>query len=161
MAASNIKIIKNIQKEGPYYIGGYSFGGMVTFEVARQLEENKDELNMLLLIEAANPELLQTMTFSDEKAKREFEQKIDRNEFLAQKYKPEKVNTRLSLIKADLALSELTEESRAHFHNTKYGWDKYCFDIVEYTITGEHSSIFETENINHLGSLIKNLLEER
>ncbi len=52
MASSYMQIIKKIQKEGPYYLAGYSFGGMVVFEIARQLEENQDELNALILIEA-------------------------------------------------------------------------------------------------------------
>ncbi|HXR26100.1 MAG TPA: alpha/beta fold hydrolase, partial [Candidatus Binataceae bacterium] len=37
MAAHYIKEIRNLQPAGPYYLAGYSFGGLVTFEIAQQL----------------------------------------------------------------------------------------------------------------------------
>jgi thioesterase domain-containing protein len=161
MASSYIKIIKNIQKTGPYYLAGWSFGGMVVFEMARQMEENRDEISSLILIEAANPMLVESMIFNDENARLEFEQKVDRNVLLSRKFKPKNVKTNLSLIKAQLAFNELTPESYKLFQDSKYGWDKYCSNINEYTISGEHANIFENENINQLGSIIKSLLEER
>jgi thioesterase domain-containing protein len=159
MAKSYISTIKKIQKEGPYYLAGYSFGGMAAFEMARQMEENLDEVNALILIEAANPMLIKDMIFSDETAKREFEEKIDRNAVLAKKYRPSKVKVKLSLIKAQLAFRELSEESYELFQNSQYGWNKYCSDITEYTIPGEHSTIFDKDNILQLGSILKKLLE--
>ncbi len=37
MATHYIREIREVQPEGPYYLGGYSFGGRVAFEMARQL----------------------------------------------------------------------------------------------------------------------------
>jgi amino acid adenylation domain-containing protein len=37
MAAQYVKEVLAVQTEGPYYLGGYSFGGKVAFEMARQL----------------------------------------------------------------------------------------------------------------------------
>jgi hypothetical protein len=72
------------------------------------LEENKDKLNALNLIEATNPKLIQIMTVdNDEEAKKEFEQKIDWNELLTQSYKSKKVHAKFSLIKTKSALSVL------------------------------------------------------
>lgn len=36
--------IKKRQPQGPYAVGGYSFGGMVAFEIAKRLESNGDEV---------------------------------------------------------------------------------------------------------------------
>jgi len=37
LAAEHVAAIRAIQPEGPYYLGGWSFGGAVAFEVAQQL----------------------------------------------------------------------------------------------------------------------------
>jgi thioesterase domain-containing protein/acyl carrier protein len=37
MAADYIKEIRSVQPEGPYFLGGYSFGGVVAVEMAQQL----------------------------------------------------------------------------------------------------------------------------
>jgi polyketide synthase PksN len=39
MAAYYIYIIRSVQPEGPYDLGGYSLGGVLAYEVARQLQE--------------------------------------------------------------------------------------------------------------------------
>ncbi len=37
MASHYIKEIRSVQPEGPYFLGGYSFGGMIALEMAQQL----------------------------------------------------------------------------------------------------------------------------
>ena len=37
LAASYVKEVRELQPEGPYYLGGLSFGGIVAFEMAQQL----------------------------------------------------------------------------------------------------------------------------
>ncbi len=99
------------------------------------------------------------MTFKDEAAKQEFEQQIDRNVLLAKKFKPKKVKAKLSLIKAQLAFSELSPESYTLFQDSLYGWDKYCSNISNYIVPGEHSTVFDEENnITQLGDIMKKLL---
>ncbi|KAL1866900.1 Type I Iterative PKS [Diaporthe australafricana] len=55
LAASYVAEIKRRQPEGPYLLGGYSVGGVAAFEAARQLLENGDEVEKLLLIDSACP----------------------------------------------------------------------------------------------------------
>lgn len=43
--------IKAAQPEGPYLIGGWSFGAVVAFEVVRQLEEQGDEVALFAVID--------------------------------------------------------------------------------------------------------------
>ena len=49
MAGKYIEIIKSIQPQGPYYIGGLCFGGVVAHEMALQLN---DEVEKLIIFDA-------------------------------------------------------------------------------------------------------------
>lgn len=51
MASMLVDALKTIQRKGPYRLGGYCFGGVVAFEMARQLEE-KNEACLVELIDA-------------------------------------------------------------------------------------------------------------
>jgi len=55
MAADYIKEIRTIQPEGPYFLGGYSFGGLVAFEMAHQLQKQEQKVALLVLIDPASP----------------------------------------------------------------------------------------------------------
>ena len=39
MAAYYLQEVRKVQPQGPYFFGGYSFGGFVAFEMAQQLHE--------------------------------------------------------------------------------------------------------------------------
>ncbi|KAL4981893.1 BcPKS20, polyketide synthase [Aspergillus falconensis] len=54
-AAACVADIKRRQPQGPYMVGGWSFGGVVAFEIARQLLEAGDEVEKLVLIDTACP----------------------------------------------------------------------------------------------------------
>ncbi len=47
--------IRKIQPEGPYLLGGYSFGGLVAYEMAQQLKAAGVETSKLLLFDVPNP----------------------------------------------------------------------------------------------------------
>ena len=51
MAADYLKEIKARQPNGPYYLCGYSFGGLVAFEIARRLSESGDEVGLVGLFD--------------------------------------------------------------------------------------------------------------
>jgi amino acid adenylation domain-containing protein/FkbH-like protein len=55
MARAYVADLKVAQPAGPYYLGGYCFGGNVAYEMARQLEERGDEIALLLLLNCAPP----------------------------------------------------------------------------------------------------------
>ncbi len=55
MAAAYLRDIRAQQPHGPYRIGGYSMGGVVAFEMARQLEAAGEETGLLVLIDAFAP----------------------------------------------------------------------------------------------------------
>jgi amino acid adenylation domain-containing protein len=51
MAADYLKEIKGRQPNGPYYLCGYSSGGLVAFEIARRLSESGDEVGLVGLFD--------------------------------------------------------------------------------------------------------------
>ncbi|WP_392531410.1 amino acid adenylation domain-containing protein [Nostoc sp. C117] len=55
MAAHYIQEIQTLQPHGPYFLGGYSFGGAVAFEMARQLHEQGEEIGTLIILDSCRP----------------------------------------------------------------------------------------------------------
>ena len=53
MAAHYIAELRVLQPEGPYYLGGYCFGGNVAYEMARQLKAQGQKTALLALINCA------------------------------------------------------------------------------------------------------------
>lgn len=50
IAAQYVSDLRKIQKQGPYRLGGYCFGGNVAYEMARQLRAQNQHVALLLLI---------------------------------------------------------------------------------------------------------------
>lgn len=55
IAAHYLDEIQTVQNQGPYFIGGYSFGGLIAFEMARQLKRDKREVGALFLLDSQFP----------------------------------------------------------------------------------------------------------
>ena len=55
MAADYVQEIRTIQSEGPYYLGGYSLGGLVAYGTAQQLKRRGQDVKLLLLLDPAPP----------------------------------------------------------------------------------------------------------
>nr|WP_017314620.1 non-ribosomal peptide synthetase [Mastigocladopsis repens] len=55
MAALYIKEIKIIQPTGPYFLGGYSLGGMIAYEMARQLDTQGEKVGILAMLDTCRP----------------------------------------------------------------------------------------------------------
>ncbi len=51
IARRYIAAIRRVQPEGPYHLGGWSFGGFVAFEMARQLREEGQEVGSLVVLD--------------------------------------------------------------------------------------------------------------
>jgi amino acid adenylation domain-containing protein len=51
LACHYIKELQQVQPEGPYYLAGFSFGGVIAYEMARQLQANGHEVNLVALLD--------------------------------------------------------------------------------------------------------------
>ncbi len=56
MAAHYIEVIQSVQPQGPYLLGGHSFGGAVAFEIAQQLQKQGQEVALLAILDNTAPE---------------------------------------------------------------------------------------------------------
>jgi FkbH-like protein len=54
MAAYHIDRIRSIRSRGPYLVGGMCAGGVIAFEIARQLQSQGEEVALVALIDAAD-----------------------------------------------------------------------------------------------------------
>lgn len=52
MASRYVQEIRKVQPHGPYRIGGYSFGGLVAYEMAQMLEAQGEQLALLALFDS-------------------------------------------------------------------------------------------------------------
>jgi amino acid adenylation domain-containing protein len=55
MAALYLEAIKAVQPQGPYLLGGYSFGSLVAFEMAQQLFRQGEQVSALIIIDGDPP----------------------------------------------------------------------------------------------------------
>jgi amino acid adenylation domain-containing protein len=55
MAASYVEVLRRTQPHGPYYLGGYCFGGDVAYEMARQLHASGAQIAFLGLLNSVPP----------------------------------------------------------------------------------------------------------
>jgi hypothetical protein len=56
MAAHYLSEIKTVQPTGPYFLGGYCFGGVVAYEMAQLLKKQGEEVALLVLFNAPTPD---------------------------------------------------------------------------------------------------------
>jgi thioesterase domain-containing protein len=56
MAAYYIRAIQTLQPQGPYFLGGWSFGGLVAFEMAQQLIQAGQKIALLAILDTPAPQ---------------------------------------------------------------------------------------------------------
>ncbi|GCE23095.1 amino acid adenylation domain-containing protein [Dictyobacter kobayashii] len=66
-AKSYLQEIQSLQPAGPYALGGYSFGGLIAYEMAVQLQQQGEEVALLAILDGGTPEVL-TASLGDDEA---------------------------------------------------------------------------------------------
>lgn len=69
-AALYLAQIRTIQVQGPYLLSGYCFGGIVAYEMAQQLKEAGEEIELLCLFDTDNPSVAPRYLSLSERASR-------------------------------------------------------------------------------------------
>jgi thioesterase domain-containing protein len=71
MAERYVEVVRRVQPDESYLLGGWSMGGVVAYEMARQLKAASCNVDLLLMIDSycpnSIPEFAQAMTPADEK----------------------------------------------------------------------------------------------
>ncbi|HEX2076319.1 MAG TPA: amino acid adenylation domain-containing protein [Longimicrobium sp.] len=68
MATGYVRAIRAVRPSGPYLLGGWSFGGMVAFEMAQQLTRAGEVVPLVALLDTVSPERIGAMVAMDEAA---------------------------------------------------------------------------------------------
>jgi amino acid adenylation domain-containing protein len=55
-AAILVRKVRASQPHGPYYVGGWCVSGLLAYEVARQLMESGQEVGLVVMLDAVNPQ---------------------------------------------------------------------------------------------------------
>ncbi len=65
MAANYIQEIRTVQPEGPYRLGGSSMGGMIALEMAHQLIDAGQTVEIVLMLDTYGPNYRRPLSFSE------------------------------------------------------------------------------------------------
>jgi len=66
MAERYIQHVRKHQPKGPYFLGGFSFGGVVAYEMAQQFTQQGEEIALLTLIDTPEPGHRPTIDIHDD-----------------------------------------------------------------------------------------------
>lgn len=66
IAAEYLHAVQEVQPEGPYHLAGFSWGGVVAFEMAQQLHRNNHRIGFLGLVDSPPPSDIPTVSRREE-----------------------------------------------------------------------------------------------
>lgn len=58
MAKAHLDQLLEVEPEGPYFIGGFSFGGLIAYEMAQQLQKLGKKVPCIFLLDTFNPQVV-------------------------------------------------------------------------------------------------------
>jgi thioesterase domain-containing protein len=65
LARFYLDLMRKIQRSGPYFLCGYSFGGLVAYEMAMQLTDDGDSVSLIALLDTPSPALKSDLSVTD------------------------------------------------------------------------------------------------
>ena len=178
LAAQYVQQIKSVQPFGPYQLLGSSFGGVVAFEMARQLQASGDSVHFLALLDSYAPgsrrpnslrgwlaekyhrlaELLPKRAPTKNSSDEEWESYRGRIRSCAfRRYHPSPVAT-----DAILVLAQQADQFPGFEVNSQYGWGSLVSGEMKVKkVPGDHLGILRRPNVTTLAeSLIPYLDRE-
>jgi thioesterase domain-containing protein/2-polyprenyl-3-methyl-5-hydroxy-6-metoxy-1,4-benzoquinol methylase/acyl carrier protein len=190
MATKYLTHVREVQAKGPYYLGGWSQGGLIAYEMAQTLTKQKEEARALYFLDTfwfTNFENSQFRSLSriDNFLKndpfytklpipyRDHVKDVDRVQTLAMaNYKPAPYTGDVILLKAsdhwtfldtpEFKWDWITRKYMHHvFSKKQNGWDKYITKLKIYPVPGHHQSIMEGENARVMAHIIQDDVLER
>lgn len=186
-----IQSIKQVQPHGPYAVAGWSFGGIVAFEIAHQLKRQQDEIDFLGVLDAGRlyslgvlttlfPEgfdrLLEVMRSDPLQQMREFRERTDvaqlipptANDVQARRiYDVFCANSRAFLdyrpaFYEDAIWLFRAEEKFVRGRRDPYrDWNALAAKIHSITVPGNHLTMIHSPHVQHLAAKLSALLTSR
>ncbi len=159
MASVYVSFLKTIQKEGAYILGGWSFGGLVAYEMALQLSKQNEETKVIFIDtpclqkhpSSLNPNrvkeyIIQKGIKEDSQSFKKLFQRIMHNMKLAKEYTPiHNPNISVFLLKA---LEQFPDEGYTFTDDPTNGWSSdFLQENHILPIQGNHLSLFDPDNV--------------
>jgi amino acid adenylation domain-containing protein len=183
MASCYVSEMRKVQSEGPYFIGGYSFGGLVAFEMARQLQAAGQEVAFLGLVDTypgkakSNAVLLKTLLALPRRQQMAYAaRRITRyRRGLRRRFDALFLPKPLKAVRKILAAAELAYQPRPYFgaatwlrasekalrglDNPQDDWSRWVSGGVEiHEIDGDHGSIMNEPMVSILAEKLRSCL---
>ena len=188
VAQHYIDQIREVQPEGPYFLGGICSGGVIAYEMAQILQAQSQKVALLAMVEPPRPRIpgskslfrfisivfrrlferlgQQTRNFSDlnYSEKRSYillKLKLIANTWATNRYTPKPYSGKIHLF--------LSEETTSSSRSTQLLWKDYAFRGTElHNIPGTHDQIVgandtmvQSEYMEVLANLIKPIIDEQ
>lgn len=175
MAACYKLAIEDLQKEGPYILGGWSMGGTVAYEIAHQLLKESKEVGYVILFDAwllndadlENEQLTENeyRNLLGEEAKILAEPTIKQMYFSTQKrnlifkeYTYKHIDVPLILFKSQ---AFRPESPLKKFSSAVNKWNEvYKGNIQVIDVPGDHDSMMESPNVERLAEYFSLVLSQ-
>jgi amino acid adenylation domain-containing protein len=180
MAELYLKDLREAQPEGPYYLGGYSFGGLVALEMAQRLRAEGQDVALLAMVDTyvvgqpASDSLVQRFFALS------FDQKIAYVKRRATRYR-KGIKRRFDMLNmpaplkavreacaraeqryrpqaysGSIALFRATDKGLRGLDGAEGGWRKYALGGVEiHEIEGDHGNIVNEPKVRELAAAMK------
>ena len=182
MARHYIARMKQIQPEGPYYLAGWSLGGIVSQAIASILEERGEKVGMVIMIDSVN-HLGKPYRQDSERAA--IEKNLEENHRVAsyvgmkeaimkcylntskmlRTYQAKPCATRVFLLKADehettlmQDVGELVQWRHTVLVDPFSGWGNLLPNFEIQSVQGGHNKLFDRDYISGVHTLLKAIL---
>jgi amino acid adenylation domain-containing protein len=180
MATCYVREMRKVQPEGPYFVGGYSFGGLVAFEMARQLQADGQEVAFLGLVDTypgkakSSAVLLSTLIALPRQQQIAYvTRKINKyRKGLRRRFDALFLPKALKEVRKILAKAELAYQPQTYFGTTTWirasekglrgldspqdDWSKWSIEGVEvHEIDGDHGGIMKEPMVSILAERLR------
>ncbi|MDC9616018.1 amino acid adenylation domain-containing protein, partial [Xenorhabdus khoisanae] len=188
MCTRHLATLRTVQPHGPYYLLGYSLGGMLAQEMAIRLRQEDEEVAFLGLLDAYPPEGQDWGGLSEEEAKQEIAR--EQAEFMAetedehdpQLYDPQLGREKQAMFEDIVANYQDAVRSLLSAVNKQYDgeailfvaartlppeldvektWAPWISHLKVYRQDCEHADILSPAPLKQWGPLLNNLLKQR
>ncbi len=185
MASLYLEHLRAAQPQGPYFLGGYSFGGLVAIEMARRLMEQQEDVRALTLVDTYLPApkggkslLGKFLALSTEqklaylkKRSIRFRRGIKRRIDALSLPRPVKavreacavaeLRYRPQVYPGRVVMFRASEKALRGLDDPQEGWRKYAAGGIEvHEIAGDHGNILNEPQVKQLAAEIRSRLEK-
>lgn len=178
LAGAYVDLIRAAQPNGPYYIGGYSIGGVLAYEVAQRLIAMDEEVGLLVMLDCAMPgrgwqHLRAGIVRRSRMLQRDGWQHLghlfrqvrqqkaalalpggQRNQVYARAIRDYKARASAMPVAFFQAAGDASTEPA-------YGWGALASNIVIERVPGRHGDVLEMPNVSTLASHLSRHLNQR